>query len=61
MLFLFLISFYLIFQAHETAKYPGQIPHHDDDQSNHGERHEEARVAASHAGGRDDGEDQLEI
>ena len=52
---------YLVLQSHETAEYPGQISHHNDDQTNHGERDEEARVAASHAGRRDDGEDQLEI
>ena len=50
----------LILQSHKTAKYAGQIPHHDDDETDHGEGDEEAGVAAGHAGGRDDGEDQLE-
>ena len=55
------MKFYLILQSDETAKYAGEISDHNDDQSNHGEGDEEAGVAARHAGGRDDGEDQLEI
>ena len=50
---------YLILQSHEIAKYASQIPHHDDDEADHGEGDEEAGVAAGHAGGRNDGEDQL--
>ena len=54
-------SSYVRVESHNAAEYLCQVADQDDDEADHGERDDEAGVAAQQAGGRNYGEDQLEI
>ena len=51
---------YVRVEADNATEYLCQVADHDDGEADHGERDDEAGVAAQQAGGRNYGEDQLE-
>ena len=53
-------SSYVRVESHNAPEYLCQVADQDDDEADHGERDDEAGVAAQQAGGRNYGEDQLE-